>query len=173
MSFVRSTQLDTNWTWLQVGSMQAGGNDNALAFFQQHGCTAKDAQQKYHSRAAQLYKDKLAAQAMKLYGTESFKSLPSGTVFSSDTQETSAKLDFWSEQEQENRSSVAVDKFEKITDCTMVTAPTESINSSKLSVNFTERKEGKSDYKPVIGTRKQTTKRGGGVSLFIQILSCS
>ena len=43
------------------------------AYFRQHGCTTKEAHAKYNSRAASLYREKLAglaATAQKKYGTQ-------------------------------------------------------------------------------------------------------
>lgn len=96
LTFVRSTQLDTNWTWIQLHRMQLGGNANAEAFFSQHNCTTKDAQSKYTSRAAQLYRDKLNAaanQAMQLHGTKLNLSHEQ-----KDSEEKEKELDFFDEQ---------------------------------------------------------------------------
>ncbi|XP_074598164.1 ADP-ribosylation factor GTPase-activating protein 2-like isoform X2 [Brevipalpus obovatus] len=103
VSFVRSTQLDTNWTWLQIRNMQCGGNANAQQFFQQHDCTVKDVQQKYNSRAAHLYKDKLSSQAsaaMRQYGTQLFISSASNSSSCPDSdvkKSQNSSSDFWSE----------------------------------------------------------------------------
>ncbi|XP_076578656.1 ADP-ribosylation factor GTPase-activating protein 3 [Chaetodon auriga] len=73
LSFIRSTELDFNWSWFQLRCMQVGGNASAIAFFNQHGCTASAANAKYNSRAAQLYREKiktLATQATRRHGTE-------------------------------------------------------------------------------------------------------
>ncbi|XP_056311332.1 ADP-ribosylation factor GTPase-activating protein 3 isoform X2 [Danio aesculapii] len=74
LSFIRSTELDSNWSWFQLRCMQVGGNASASAFFSQHGCSSSSAANaKYSSRAAALYRDKirsLATQATRRHGTE-------------------------------------------------------------------------------------------------------
>ncbi|KAK2892371.1 hypothetical protein Q8A67_012359 [Cirrhinus molitorella] len=73
LSFIRSTELDSNWSWFQLRCMQVGGNASASAFFSQHGCTASAANAKYNSRAAVLYRERiksLATQATRQHGTE-------------------------------------------------------------------------------------------------------
>ncbi|XP_069821721.1 ADP-ribosylation factor GTPase-activating protein 3 isoform X2 [Dendropsophus ebraccatus] len=73
LSFIRSTELDSNWSWFQLRCMQVGGNTNATVFFRQHGCTTNDTNAKYNSRAANLYREKiktLASQATRKHGTE-------------------------------------------------------------------------------------------------------
>ncbi|KAK1906993.1 ADP-ribosylation factor GTPase-activating protein 3 [Dissostichus eleginoides] len=73
LSFIRSTELDFNWSWFQLRCMQVGGNATAISFFSQHGCTTSAANTKYNSRAALQYREKmktLATQATRRHGTE-------------------------------------------------------------------------------------------------------
>lgn len=73
LTFIRSTELDFNWSWYQLRCMQVGGNANAFSFFSQQGCTTNAANTKYNSRAANQYREKiknLATQATRRHGTE-------------------------------------------------------------------------------------------------------
>lgn len=65
ITFIRSIQLDTSWTWLQLRAMQIGGNQNARQFFNQHGGMQMDSHIKYKGRGAQMYREKLHVSAMK------------------------------------------------------------------------------------------------------------
>ncbi|RKO86645.1 hypothetical protein BDK51DRAFT_16235, partial [Blyttiomyces helicus] len=61
LTFVRSTLLDS-WTLDQLRIMKVGGNANAADFFRQYGSSAtsfKTAKDRYSSKAAALYRDKL------------------------------------------------------------------------------------------------------------------
>ena len=60
LTFIRSADLDQAWTWKQLRCMQVGGNAKARAFFRANGGETSDKQVKYSSRAANLYKSKIA-----------------------------------------------------------------------------------------------------------------
>ena len=61
VSFVRSVTMDS-WREDQAKRMQMGGNERATRFFQQYDISQLPIKQKYHTKAAALYKDKLAAE---------------------------------------------------------------------------------------------------------------
>ncbi|CAF0984195.1 unnamed protein product [Didymodactylos carnosus] len=69
MSIEEPTKADIDTIFKRLKTIPA----NKEMFFQQHGCHSKDIQQKYNSRASQLYREKLhqlSTKAMKMHGTK-------------------------------------------------------------------------------------------------------
>lgn len=174
LTFVRSTQLDTNWTWLQLRNMQLGGNANARKFFAQQNCTSNDAQQKYKSRAAMLYREKLgqaSAQAMRRYNTKLH--LEEGTeIVSEETNEP----DFFKQHENldllQNEMIIPIEEKAFLTsntvpsnDSTEKSVPEVASNSLGPSVKLFDSTSNnlQSERKPTIGGRTAQSKRPGGL----------
>ncbi|XP_011164302.1 ADP-ribosylation factor GTPase-activating protein 2 isoform X2 [Solenopsis invicta] len=173
LTFVRSTQLDTNWTWLQLRNMQLGGNANARKFFTQHNCTMTDAQQKYNSRAAMLYREKLgqaSAQAMRRYGT---KLHLEEDIVSEETNEP----DFFKQHENldslQNENEMIIPTEEKAfltastvpsNNSTEKNAPEVAPNSVGPSIKLIDStSNNQPERKPTIGCRTAQSKRPGGL----------
>jgi len=107
LTFIRSTNLDTNWTWQQLRQMQLGGNGRAKTFFRSHNCNTTDTQQKYNSRAASLYRDKLsqdATKAMRMYGDKLH--IDAGQDAAAETEE--AEADFFASMSSDSAPGPAV-----------------------------------------------------------------
>ena len=173
VSFVKSTLLDTNWTWIQLRTMQVGGNANANNFFQQHDCVFKDAHKKYNSRAAQLYKEKLlhqATAAMRQYGTDLTIQIPQVSIVQA-TETASTSVDFWSEHDKEKSqlSSSGASKpheTEHLLASSEYKIPSQLANSKgpQMLLSNTEHKQ---EYKSIIS--KKSGKKT--VSYFFTFLS--
>uniref|UniRef100_A0A673WTN2 ADP-ribosylation factor GTPase-activating protein 2 n=1 Tax=Salmo trutta TaxID=8032 RepID=A0A673WTN2_SALTR len=110
LSFIRSTELDSNWNWFQLRCMQVGGNANATAFFRQHGCSTNDTTTKYNSRAAQMYREKIRQQAntaLSKYGSDLW--IDPSSVSSQPAAPEKRQTDFFAEHTQVGlRSTVQI-----------------------------------------------------------------
>ncbi|KAK4885893.1 hypothetical protein RN001_002164 [Aquatica leii] len=155
LTFVRSTQLDTNWTWIQLRQMQVGGNSNALQFFSQHNCITTDSQKKYNSRAAQLYRDKLNQLALKTMQNNSQLHIHPHIEEKEDEKE----VDFFNDHHNVVSSNLILEdepKYESSKSQTTNISPGEGPKVDfNMSLSSTE------EHKPTIGVRKMQPKKPG------------
>jgi len=173
LTFIRSTNLDTNWSWQQLRQMQLGGNAKALTFFRSHNCATSDTQVKYNSRAAQLYREKLhqsAAQAMRLHGTKLH--IDTGDSSADTAEEKPKEEDFFSTHEQSAALSAVQDDV--IPTAAVAVKPAQNGNKNvdcdgapnvELALSSSPPAEAKpapaAVKKSTIGGRKPAPKKGG------------
>jgi len=172
LTFVRSTQLDTTWSWQQVRQMQLGGNANATSFFRQHNCDTTDTQVKYKSRAAQLYRDKLhneAAKALRVHGTKLFIDAPQERERSAsqNDENDAGEIDFFeaeassfSVNNQPLPQSVKLAGSEKSSTADSSNGGAPNVEAA-LATSASAAAQIQATRKPTIGQRKTQPKKGG------------
>lgn len=167
LTFVRSTQLDSNWTWQQLRQMQLGGNENAMSFFRQHNVNSNDILQKYKSRAAQLYRDKLhhtATQAMRLHGTKLFIDKIERRTSQNSSEGGDNDADFFDHDIHKSTLSDTPIQISLVDNGTLNKAEPEDGAEpnveAALSMSPTQAQEKLGTRKPTIGQRKPAKKGG-------------
>jgi len=165
LTFIRSTNLDTNWTWQQLRQMQLGGNGKASTFFRGQNCNTKDTQQKYNSRCAQLYREKLhqmAAQAMRLHGTKLH--IDTGAESHEDGAASEKQEDFFASHEQFPSSQVQDEEIMKPVSEPIKngTPPVDDGAAPDVSVALAGDTKA-APRKSTIGGRKPAAKKPGGL----------
>jgi len=166
LTFIRSTNLDTNWSWQQLRQMQLGGNTKASAFFRSHHCVTTDAQEKYNSRAAQLYREKLhqvAAQAMRIHGDKLH--IDTGTEEDDDNTKNDNE-DFFSSQTTSDFPSVSPLSISQpviqIAEPVVMDAAKEPVSAPNVSLAMSSETVSKpAPRKSTIGGKKPTGKKPG------------
>jgi len=98
LSFVRSTSMD-KWKDIELEKMKMGGNKNFKVFLESQSDFSRDMnfQQKYNSRAAALYRDKISTEAAGNPWSEATSSAanykaPSSSSYSSMSNKTSGSM---------------------------------------------------------------------------------
>lgn len=161
LSFVKSTTLDINWSWLQMRHMQCGGNANANAFFRQHNLTTSDSGAKYKSRVSAMYKeklDKLCFKSIRELGAQKMhldQSTPANVQ-----PEKPEEVDFFENITEEDFSSAQI-----VTPSSgaAITNGTDK-NVSNVDVGHLSTSPPKRDLRvPTIGGRKPAPKKKGGL----------
>lgn len=174
LTFVRSTQLDSNWTWLQLRQMQLGGNSNAQAFFRKSQIYNQDIQAKYKSKAAQSYRDKLhqsATQAMRTYGTQLFIDAPNMEPESSGTGKDVGAVDFFDDEAHKPSEAIPISKSASSSSLknrgqeapAAVDDDDDGVPNveAALSTSPTQAQQSLAARKPTIGQRKPAAKKPG------------
>jgi len=159
ITFIRSINLDTNWTWKQLRCMQLGGNAKANAFFRQHNLSTSDSKAKYHSRVARMYKEKLATTVMKdiqLNGIQELHTADSQQVATTPEQKDA---DFFKEIEETHTNTDSPTTMRANADLDS------AISNGGIDVGHLSSSPPKKDVRvPTIGGRKPTNTKKKGIA---------
>jgi len=163
LTFIRSADLDQAWTWKQLRCMQVGGNGKARAFFRANGGETNDKQVKYNSRAANLYKGKiakLADEAVQKYKGHLHIGAQASEASTTESKKKKEDDFFGTFENADLKQQAQVEPQTRLVSVVAVAAEKEeNENVDKLTVDMS-----KSTLKPA--AKKMTTKKPGKKSAF-------